>query len=126
MRMSGGDRVLSVLAQEAGYRRVPEVRAQTGKQLEAHECERRILATMRKLRTGCGVTWRQMAEQLNRDGFTTRRGTPWTLHVARSAFLTAERHCGCVSGVRRRAVGRPASPYQVIRRRRSTCPPHNA
>jgi DNA invertase Pin-like site-specific DNA recombinase len=66
--------------------------ADNGNQLEAHDGERRILATMRELRDGCGVTWREMAEQLNRDGFTTRRGTPWTLHVARSAYFTARRN----------------------------------
>lgn len=67
-------------------------RAATGQALEPHADERRMLALMRELRTGCSVSWREMAESLNAAGFTTRRGTPWTLHVARSAFLTAERH----------------------------------
>lgn len=69
-----------------GFRRAAE-----GPTLEPHEPEREILASMRSLRA-VGASWRRMAAALNGAGFTTRRGTPWTLHVARAAYLTSERH----------------------------------
>ena len=45
--------------------------------------EQQILARMRDLRAA-GVTLRGIAAELNRDGFTTRRGTAWRFeYVAR-------------------------------------------
>lgn len=98
------------------YGTVPYGFMRDGDRLEPHDGERRILATMRELRDGCGVTWREMAEQLNRDGFTTRRGTPWTLHVARSAYMTATKgHCN-TEYVR---LWRRADPARVSRNKRN-------
>ena len=45
--------------------------------------EQQLLARMRTLRAA-GVTLRGIAADLNRDGFTTRRSTPWRFeYVAR-------------------------------------------
>ena len=49
--------------------------------------ERAILALMADCRDA-GYTWAGMASELNRAGYQTRRGTAWTLHVARSAYQT--------------------------------------
>ena len=65
--------------------------APDGRTLTVNSDERRMLKLMRECRAA-GFTWQGMADELNRTGFRTRRGTPWSLHVARSALITAERH----------------------------------
>lgn len=64
----------------------------TDGRLEPHAREREILALAREHRDALGCTWADTAAALNRAGYTTRAGTPWTLHGIRSALLTAERH----------------------------------
>lgn len=50
--------------------------ASDGQKLEPCEAEQAALAILRELR-GAGFTLQRIAEELNRQGFTTRRGTPW-------------------------------------------------
>jgi site-specific DNA recombinase len=50
--------------------------AADGQQLERCEAEQVALAILSELRTA-GYSLRRVAEELNRQGFTTRRGTPW-------------------------------------------------
>lgn len=56
--------------------------------LEAEPTEHQILARMRSVRAA-GITLRGIAAQLNREGFTTRRGTAWR-HQYVAAVLRAE------------------------------------
>jgi site-specific DNA recombinase len=46
------------------------------KQLEPNAAEQDVLARVRELREG-GYTLREIAEELNRQGYTTRRGSAW-------------------------------------------------
>ena len=52
--------------------------AADGVHLEANSGEHQVVTRMRTLRAA-GVTLRAIAAELNREGFTTRRGTPWRL-----------------------------------------------
>lgn len=57
--------------------------AADGVHLEANAGEQQILTRMRSLRAA-GVTLRGIAAELNREGCTTRRATPWRFeYVAR-------------------------------------------
>lgn len=47
-----------------------------GQRLEACEAEQTVLAILGELKAA-GYSLRQIAAELNRQGFTTRRGTPW-------------------------------------------------
>lgn len=63
--------------------------AADGVQLEPAPVEQRLLARMRELRTA-GCTTREIAADLNANGWTTRRGTAWRFqYVARTLARTA-------------------------------------
>lgn len=47
-----------------------------GRTLDINADEQRVIGLLRKLRTA-GYTLRQIADELNAQGFTTRRGTAW-------------------------------------------------
>ncbi len=47
-----------------------------GQTLDVNTDEQRVIGLLRELRTA-GYTLRQIADELNRQGFTTRRGTAW-------------------------------------------------
>lgn len=47
-----------------------------GRTLDANADERRVIELLRELKAA-GYTLRQIADELNRQGFTTRRGTAW-------------------------------------------------
>ena len=65
--------------------------AADGVQLEADPHEQTILAHMRALKTA-GGTQRAIAAELNRQGFTTRKGTAWQ-HQYVAAVLRTARAC---------------------------------
>lgn len=62
--------------------------AADGVMLEAEPAEQRALAVLRDLRAK-GYSLRQIAAELSRQGFTTRRGSPWShqgvAHLLRAA-----------------------------------------
>lgn len=47
-----------------------------GRTLDTNAAEQTVLSILRELRTA-GYSLRQIAAELNRQGFTTRRGSPW-------------------------------------------------
>jgi hypothetical protein len=59
--------------------------------LKPNEKERRALRLMLECREA-GYSLRDTADELNRNGFTTRAGQPWRFEYVRSALKTAERH----------------------------------
>jgi DNA invertase Pin-like site-specific DNA recombinase len=66
--------------------------AADGVHLEADPAEHQILTRMRSLRTA-GVTLRGIAAELNREGFTTRRGTPWRFEYVARVLHSDSRSC---------------------------------
>jgi DNA invertase Pin-like site-specific DNA recombinase len=62
--------------------------ASDGTQLEADEAEQSILSRIQRMRVA-GHTLRQNADELNRQGFTTRRGTAWRHQYVASALRAA-------------------------------------
>jgi DNA invertase Pin-like site-specific DNA recombinase len=62
--------------------------ATDGAQLEADASEQLILARMVALRSE-GLTTRSIADALNRDGFTTRRGTAWRFQYVAQALRSS-------------------------------------
>ena len=62
--------------------------AEDGKRLEEEPAEQDILARIRELKAA-GHTTRQIAEELNRQGFTTRRGTAWRFQYVAEALRAA-------------------------------------
>jgi DNA invertase Pin-like site-specific DNA recombinase len=62
--------------------------AADGFHLEADPAEQGILARIRELKA-TGHTTRQIAEELNRQGFTTRRGTAWRFQYVAEALRAA-------------------------------------
>ncbi|HEY3439459.1 MAG TPA: recombinase family protein [Paludibaculum sp.] len=62
--------------------------AADGVHLEADEAEQRILAQVRELRAD-GHTTRSIAAELNRQGFTTRRGTAWRFQYVANTLKAA-------------------------------------
>ena len=56
--------------------------------LEADPAEQGILSRIRELKTA-GHTTRQIADELNRQGFTTRRGTAWRFQYVAEALRAA-------------------------------------
>lgn len=62
--------------------------AADGVHLEADEAEQRILSQVRELRAG-GHTTRSIAAELNRQGFTTRRGTAWRFQYVANTLKAA-------------------------------------
>ncbi len=59
-----------------------------GSHLEADPAEQGILARIRELKAA-GHTTRQIAAELNRQGFTTRRGTAWRFQYVAGALQAA-------------------------------------
>jgi DNA invertase Pin-like site-specific DNA recombinase len=62
-----------------GYRLAPD-----GEHLEPDSGEQATLSALRQLR-GRGLTLRQVADTLNRDGATTKKGRPWTWRNVQNA-----------------------------------------
>jgi len=62
--------------------------ATDGLHLEADPAEQGILARVRGLKAA-GFTTRQIAAELNRQGFTTRRGTAWRFQYVAEALRAA-------------------------------------
>jgi site-specific DNA recombinase len=65
--------------------------AADGSRLKANERERRTLRVMLECREA-GYSLRDIAEELNRNGLTTRAGQPWRFEYVRSALKTIDRH----------------------------------
>ena len=61
--------------------------AADGVHLEADAAEHHIVTRMRSLRAA-GFTLRGIAAELNRDGFATRRGTPWQFQYTAAVLRT--------------------------------------
>ena len=59
--------------------------------LKANEKERRALRLMLECRDA-GYSLRDTADELNRNGFTSRAGQRWRFEYVRSALKTIERH----------------------------------
>lgn len=59
-----------------------------GVRLESNTAEQGILVAMRELRAA-GHSTRQIASELNRQGFTTRRGTEWRFQYVAEALRAA-------------------------------------
>ena len=62
--------------------------AADGLHLEADAAEQGIWSLIRELRAA-GYTTRQIADELNRQGFTTRRGTAWRFQYVAEALRAA-------------------------------------
>lgn len=63
-----------------------------GRTLETNATERDLILFAAECRFSLRCTWQDTADALNREGYRTRAGTPWTLHGIRSALLTWQRH----------------------------------
>ena len=59
-----------------------------GSRLEEDPAEQDILSRIQQLKAA-GHTTRQIAEELNRQGFTTRRGTAWRFQYVAAALKAA-------------------------------------
>ncbi len=79
-KRSNGERVGTV---PFGYRTAVD-----GLHLEADPAEQGIMSRIRELRTA-GYTTRRIADELNRQGFTTRRGTSWRFQYVAEALRAA-------------------------------------
>ena len=66
-----------------GYRMAAD-----GLHLEADPAEQGILIRIRELKAA-GYTTRQIADELNRLGFTTRRGTAWRFQYVAESLRAA-------------------------------------
>lgn len=62
--------------------------AKDGRQLEEDAAEQNILGRMRRMKAD-GYTTRQIAEELNRQGYVTRRGTAWRFQYVAQALREA-------------------------------------
>ncbi len=74
----------------SGWGRSPSATAwrRTACHLEADPAEQGILSRIRELKAA-GHTTRQIADELNRQGFTTRRGTAWRFQYVAEALRAA-------------------------------------
>jgi site-specific DNA recombinase len=79
-KRANGERVGTV---PFGYRMAAD-----GLHLEADPAEQAVLSRMRELKAA-GLTTRQIAEELNRQGCTTRRGTAWRFQYVAEALRAA-------------------------------------
>jgi site-specific DNA recombinase len=79
-KRANGERVGTV---PFGYRMAAD-----GLHLEADSTEQGILSKIRELKTA-GHTTRQIADELNRQGFTTRRGTAWRFQYVAESLKAA-------------------------------------
>ncbi len=66
-----------------GYREAAD-----GLHLEADPAEQGILSRIRELKAA-GLTTRRIADELTRQGFTTRRGTAWRFQYVAAALRAA-------------------------------------
>ena len=66
-----------------GYRMAAD-----GLHLDADPVEQAVLSRIRELKAA-GRTTRQIADELNRQGFTTRRGTAWRFQYVAEALRAA-------------------------------------
>src|SRR5262245_51534568 len=62
--------------------------AEDGSRLEEDPAEQDILSRIREMKAA-GHTTRQIADELNRQGFTTRRGTAWRFQYVAAALKAA-------------------------------------
>jgi site-specific DNA recombinase len=62
--------------------------AADGLHLEADPAEQGILSRIRELKAA-GYTTRRIADELNRQGFTTRRGTAWRFQYVAESLRAA-------------------------------------
>jgi Recombinase len=62
--------------------------AEDGSRLEEDPAEQDILSRIREMKTA-GHTTRQIADELNRQGFTTRRGTACRFQYVAAALKAA-------------------------------------
>jgi DNA invertase Pin-like site-specific DNA recombinase len=62
--------------------------AADGLHLDPDPAEQAILCRMRELKAA-GYTTRQVADELNRQGYTTRRGTAWRFQYVAEALRAA-------------------------------------
>jgi site-specific DNA recombinase len=62
--------------------------AEDGTRLEEDPSEQDVLARIRQLKAA-GRTTREIADELNRQGFTTRRGTAWRFQYVAAALKAA-------------------------------------
>ncbi|MGA2149728.1 MAG: recombinase family protein [Bryobacteraceae bacterium] len=79
-KRANGERVGTV---PFGYRTAAD-----GVRLEGDQAEQSILSRIRELKAA-GHTTRQIAAELNRQGFTTRRGTAWRFQYVAEALRAA-------------------------------------
>jgi DNA invertase Pin-like site-specific DNA recombinase len=79
-KRANGERVGTV---PFGYRTAAD-----GLHLEADPAEQGILSRVRELKAARHTT-RQIADELNRQGFTTRRGTAWRFQYVAEALRAA-------------------------------------
>jgi site-specific DNA recombinase len=79
-KRANGERVGTV---PFGYRTAAD-----GCHLEADQAEQGVLSRMRELKAA-GHTTRQIADELNRQGFTTRRGTAWRFQYVAEGLRAA-------------------------------------
>ena len=79
-KRANGERVGTV---PFGYRAAAD-----GLHLEADPAEQGILSRIRELKAA-GYTTRRIADELNRQGFTTRRGTAWRFQYVAEALRAA-------------------------------------
>jgi DNA invertase Pin-like site-specific DNA recombinase len=62
--------------------------AACGELLEQDPAEQDVLRRMRELKAA-GHTFREIADELNRQGYTTRRGTAWRFQYVAAALKVA-------------------------------------
>jgi site-specific DNA recombinase len=62
--------------------------AEDGSRLEEDPAEQDILSRIQQLKAA-GHTTRQIADELNQQGFTTRRGTAWRFQYVAAALKAA-------------------------------------
>ena len=62
--------------------------AEDGARLEEDPAEQDVLSRIQRLKAQ-GHTMRQIADELNRQGFTTRRGTAWRFQYVAAALKAA-------------------------------------
>jgi DNA invertase Pin-like site-specific DNA recombinase len=79
-KRANGERVGTV---PFGYRMAAD-----GLHLEADSAEQGILSRIRELKSA-GHTTRKIADELNRQGFTTRRGTAWRFQYVAESLKAA-------------------------------------
>ncbi len=85
MTLKGGPFDKRAVGERVGTVRFGYRPAADGLHLELDPAERGILSRIRELKAA-GYTARQIADELNRQGFTTRRGTEWRFQYLAEAL----------------------------------------